>query len=103
MVLAGLQRPTAGRFFIGDTELTEAGAAAVTAAGGGIVPEDRHAVACVTALSVAENLSLHQLAQFTRFRMLCRGALRNRTRVTMGQRVPVRLDSVGCRIIIKKN
>ncbi len=33
MVLAGLQKPTAGRFLIGDTDLTEAGPAAVTAAG----------------------------------------------------------------------
>ena len=48
MVLAGLLRPTEGHFYIGGTDLTHAGAAAVTAAGGGIVPEDRHAVACVT-------------------------------------------------------
>lgn len=75
MVLAGLQRPTEGRFYIGDSELTHAGAAAVTAAGGGIVPEDRHAVACVTALSVAENMYLNKLGQFTRFGLLQRGAL----------------------------
>jgi len=75
MVLAGLLRPTEGRFFIGGTELTHAGAAAVTAAGGGIVPEDRHAVACVTAMSVAENLYLNKLDRFTRFGMLQRGAL----------------------------
>ena len=75
MVLAGLLRPTEGRFFIGDTELTHAGAAAVTAAGGGIVPEDRHAVACVTAMSVAENMFLNKLDRFTRFGLLQRGAL----------------------------
>ena len=46
---------------IGGTDLTHAGAAAVTAAGGGIVPEDRHAVACVTAMSVAENMFLNKL------------------------------------------
>ena len=75
MVLAGLQRPTEGRFYIGDSELTHAGAAAVTAAGGGIVPEDRHAVACVTALSVAENMYLNKLGEFTRFGLLQRRAL----------------------------
>jgi len=75
MVLAGLQRPTEGRFYIGETELTHAGAAAVTAAGGGIVPEDRHAVACVTALSVAENMYLNKLGGFTRFGLLQRRAL----------------------------
>jgi simple sugar transport system ATP-binding protein len=75
MVLAGLLRPTEGRFYIGDIELTHAGAAAVTAAGGGIVPEDRHAVACVTAMSVAENMYLNKLGRFTRFGLLQRRAL----------------------------
>jgi general nucleoside transport system ATP-binding protein len=75
MVLAGLMRPTEGRFFIGGTELTHAGAAAVTAVGGGIVPEDRHAVACVTAMSVAENMFLNKLDLFTRFGLLQRGPL----------------------------
>jgi general nucleoside transport system ATP-binding protein len=75
MVLAGLLSPTEGRYFIGETELTHAGAAAVTAAGGGIVPEDRHAVACVTAMSVAENMYLNKLDRFTRFGLLQRRAL----------------------------
>jgi general nucleoside transport system ATP-binding protein len=75
MVLAGLLRPTEGHFYIGGNDLTHAGAAAVTAAGGGIVPEDRHAVACVTAMSVAENMYLNKLDRFTRFGLLQRGAL----------------------------
>ena len=75
MVLAGLLRPTEGHFYIGGTDLTDAGAAAVTAAGGGIVPEDRHAVACVTAMSVAENMFLNKLDRFTRFGLLQRRAL----------------------------
>ena len=83
MVLAGLLRPTEGRFFIGGTELTHAGAAAVTAAGGGIVPEDRHAVACVTAMSVAENMFLNKLDLFTRFGLLQRGALNTAAQMQM--------------------
>jgi simple sugar transport system ATP-binding protein len=83
MVLAGLLRPTEGRFHIGDIELTYAGAAAVTAAGGGIVPEDRHAVACVTAMSVAENMYLNKLGQFTRFGLLQRRALHAAAQVQM--------------------
>jgi general nucleoside transport system ATP-binding protein len=75
MVLAGLLRPTEGHFYIAGRDLTHAGAAAVTAAGGGIVPEDRHAVACVTAMSVAENMFLNKLDRFTRFGLLQRGAL----------------------------
>ncbi len=83
MVLAGLLAPTEGRYFIGDTELTHAGAAAVTAAGGGIVPEDRHAVACVTAMSVAENMYLNKLDRFTRFGLLQRRALNEAAIVQM--------------------
>jgi simple sugar transport system ATP-binding protein len=83
MVLAGLLRPAEGRFFIGGAELTHEGAAAVTAAGGGIVPEDRHAVACVTALSVAENMFLNKLDRFTRFGFLQRRALNEATRTLM--------------------
>ena len=75
MVLAGLLRPTEGHFYIAGNDLTHAGAAAVTAAGGGIVPEDRHAVACVTAMSVAENMYLNKLDRFTRFGLLQRVAL----------------------------
>ena len=83
MVLAGLLAPTEGRYFIGDIELTHAGAAAVTAAGGGIVPEDRHAVACVTAMSVAENMYLNKLDRFTRFGLLQRRALNAAAEVQM--------------------
>ena len=83
MVLAGLLRPTEGHFYIGGTDLTHAGAAAVTAAGGGIVPEDRHAVACVTAMSVAENMFLNKLDRFTRFGLLQRGALNAATQKQM--------------------
>src|SRR5215510_2371623 len=83
MVLAGLLRPTEGHFYIGGSDLTHAGAAAVTAAGGGIVPEDRHAVACVTAMSVAENMYLNKLDRFTRFGLLQRGALNAATQKQM--------------------
>jgi len=83
MVLAGLLAPIEGRYFIGDTELTHAGAAAVTAAGGGIVPEDRHAVACVTAMSVAENMYLNKLDRFTRFGLLQRRALNEAAQLQM--------------------
>jgi ABC-type uncharacterized transport system ATPase subunit len=83
MVLAGLMAPTEGRYFIGETELTHAGAAAVTGAGGGIVPEDRHAVACVTAMSVAENMYLNKLDRFTRFGLLQRRALNEAAQLQM--------------------
>ena len=55
----------------------------MTAAGGGIVPEDRHAVACVTAMSVAENMFLNKLDRFTRFGLLQRGALNEAAQTQM--------------------
>ena len=76
MVLAGLQQPDSGRYFVNDEELTNAGPAAVTAAGVGIVPEDRHAIACVTGLTVAENVFLNKLDRFTKFGLLKRTELK---------------------------
>ena len=74
-VLSGLMQPSSGRFFVGETELTRASPAAITAAGAGIVPEDRHAVGCVPAMSLAENMFLNQLGRFTRFGLLRRAPL----------------------------
>ena len=75
MVLAGLTcgRPKAGSISATPISPRRRGEA-VTAAGGGIVPEDRHAVACVAAMSVAENMYLNRLDRFTRFGLLHRGA-----------------------------
>ena len=75
LILAGLERPSAGRWFVGDREMTRASPAEITAAGVGIVPEDRHAVGAVVEMSVAENLCLQNLAQYTRFGLVRRGAM----------------------------
>jgi len=53
------------------------------------VPEDRHAVGCITAMSLAENLMLNRLERFRRFGLLDRGALRRAAEETM-QRFDVR-------------
>jgi simple sugar transport system ATP-binding protein len=47
--------------------MTHASPRALTGAGMGVVPEDRHAEACVPALSVAENLFIDRLPEFRRF------------------------------------
>jgi simple sugar transport system ATP-binding protein len=49
----------------------------LTQAGCGVVPEDRHALACVTGMSVAENMMLDRLNRFRRFGLLDRAALRS--------------------------
>ena len=68
--LSGLAPTSGGRFFVGGVELTGAPSKAVTAAGAGIIPEDRHASGCVAAMSVAHNLMLGRLARYRRYGLL---------------------------------
>jgi ABC-type uncharacterized transport system ATPase subunit len=90
--LSGMMKPAAGRFFVNGKPLTGSAPQDITRAGVGIVPEDRHAVGCVTGLSVAENIFLNQLHKFTRRGMLDRGAMRAAARDLM-QRFDVRAAS----------
>ena len=48
-----------------DSEITQLRPNEITAAGIGIVPEDRHAVGCIAAMSVAENMYLNRLEALT--------------------------------------
>jgi general nucleoside transport system ATP-binding protein len=75
-VLSGMLPASQGRFFVGGAELTGRTPRQITAAGVGVVPEDRHAVACFTGMSVAENLFIHRLGRFNRWGLLDRQALR---------------------------
>ncbi|WP_299542113.1 ABC transporter ATP-binding protein [uncultured Streptomyces sp.] len=75
-VLGGALAPDAGTLEVAGTDLTGATPRVRTAAGLGIVPEDRHHEGCVPELSVAENLFLGRLGAFRRFGgLLDRGAL----------------------------
>jgi simple sugar transport system ATP-binding protein len=93
-VLAGMLPPTEGRIHLGETELTGRSPKHITAAGVGIVPEDRHAVGCVTAMSLAENIYLNRLDEFTRLGFLKRGALESAA-ATIMQRFDVRARGPG--------
>ena len=75
LILAGLARPTEGRVFVGGRNLTGRLPGEITAAGVGIIPEDRHRVACIAGMSVAENLFMGRLRRFTRWGLLRRKAL----------------------------
>ncbi len=90
-ILSGMLRPTGGHFFLQprNQELTSRRPRDITAAGVGVVPEDRHAVGCITAMSVAENLFLGRLPAFARFGLLRRGAVRS-TAAALMQRFDVR-------------
>jgi ABC-type uncharacterized transport system ATPase subunit len=88
-VLSGMAPASDGRFFIRGQDMTLASPKALTAAGVGVVPEDRHAVACVTGMSLAENLVLNRLDRFRRYGLLDRAALRSAAMALM-QRFDVR-------------
>ncbi|MDE1179113.1 ABC transporter ATP-binding protein [Paraburkholderia sp.] len=76
-VLAGMMPAAGGRFFIAGNDMTQASPRALTQAGVGIVPEDRHAVGCVTGMSLADNLLLNHLDRYTRGGFLRRRAMRD--------------------------
>jgi len=82
-ILAGLADASSGQITVDGTDLTGAAPKDITACGVGIVPEDRHAVACVTALSIAENLCLGATERYSRFGLLDRGAMSKATAALM--------------------
>jgi simple sugar transport system ATP-binding protein len=75
-VLSGMLPASAGRFFVKGEELTGRTPRQITAAGVGVVPEDRHTVGCITGMSVAENLFIGRLGGFRRYGLLDRRAMR---------------------------
>jgi general nucleoside transport system ATP-binding protein len=90
--LSGMTAPHGGRVYIGGRDMSGASPRALTAAGVGVVPEDRHAVGCITEMSLAENLLLNRLERFRnrrRLGLLNRGALRAAAQELM-QRFDVR-------------
>ena len=68
-VLSGMAAPASGHIFLGDIETTHATPKQITAAGIGVVPEDRHAVGCIVEMTVAENMFLNRLEDFTSIRL----------------------------------
>ena len=82
-VLSGMLKPSSGRFFIAGEEMTGRTPRELTAAGAGVVPEDRHAVGCVLEMSLAHNMLLDRLDRFTRFGLLDRGAIEAQAQALM--------------------
>lgn len=74
-VLGGMTTSTSGQFFLGNRELTGRQPKEISDAGVGFVPEDRHAVGCITAMSVADNMFLGRTGRFTRYGLLNRKAM----------------------------
>ncbi|MBB2943069.1 simple sugar transport system ATP-binding protein [Actinoplanes lutulentus] len=69
-VLSGALVPDAGTVELAGEDLTRATPARRTAAGLGVVPEDRHHEGCVPELDVATNLYLGRLGEYRRFHVL---------------------------------
>jgi general nucleoside transport system ATP-binding protein len=86
-VLSGMTAPSSGRIFVGDLETTHLRPKELTAAGVGVVPEDRHAVGCVLEMTVAENLFLNRLQSFTSF-----GFLRRKELIRAARELMTRFD-----------
>lgn len=74
-VLSGTRKPSAGQIFLKDKPMTGASPAEFTAAGVGRIPEDRHA-GIVGELTVAENLVLDQIQNFSTNAVLDRKQIR---------------------------
>ncbi|MCC8953101.1 ABC transporter ATP-binding protein [Bradyrhizobium sp. Pear77] len=83
LILAGLASPSAGAIVVGGTPVAGCTPQEITDAGVGIVPEDRHAVACIRELSVAENLFLGAIGKFSRFGLLDKSARRKAAEAMM--------------------
>ncbi|WP_342711799.1 ABC transporter ATP-binding protein [Bradyrhizobium sp. B124] len=83
LILAGLASPSAGAIVVGGTPVGGCTPQEITDAGVGIVPEDRHAVACIRELSVAENLFLGAIGKFSRFGLLDKSARRKAAEAMM--------------------
>lgn len=88
-ILAGMESATAGRWFVSGTELTHASARKITSAGVGIVPEDRHLVGAIGQMSVADNLFINRMHQFSRFGLIDR-AQQRKTAIEFIQHYDVR-------------
>ena len=74
-VISGMAKPSGGHVYLANVETTDLSPKELTAAGIGVVPEDRHSVGCVLEMSVAENMFLNRLEGFTSFGFLRRKEL----------------------------
>lgn len=75
-VLAGTLKPSHGKILVGGKDLTGSAPADFTAHRVGRIPEDRH-LGVIGELTVAENLALENIEQFTRSGMLDWKAIQN--------------------------
>ena len=85
LALAGLLPLVAGRYFSGDVELSGATPGAVSAAGVGIIPEDRHALGGILGMAIDDNIFLGALDPFRRGPFVDRKGMRRATEALIEQ------------------
>jgi general nucleoside transport system ATP-binding protein len=88
-VLSGMTAATEGAFSVDARAMTKLSPKGLTAAGIGVVPEDRHREGCVPGMSLSLNLALNRLTRFRRFGLVDRAALATEARAQM-QRFDIR-------------
>jgi ABC-type uncharacterized transport system ATPase subunit len=84
-ILAGAQQPTRGTQQLAGHDVTRLRPRERARLGLAVIPEDRHVEACIDGLSIAENLVLGELPQFSRFGLLRRGAIAERAKRLMSE------------------
>jgi len=82
-ILAGAQAATRGELCLAGHDVAELQPRELAALGLAVIPEDRHTEACIEGLSIAENLVLGELPQYSRFGLLRRGAIAARAKQLM--------------------
>ncbi len=96
-IIAGLQRPTSGEWYIGDRDMTRATPRQITREGVGIVPEDRHSVAIASGMTVAENMLNNRMGGLARLGLIDSGTMKAQTRELM-ERFDVRATGPDARM-----
>jgi general nucleoside transport system ATP-binding protein len=84
-ILAGAQEPTRGEQQLAGKDVTGLRPRERARLGLAVIPEDRHLEACIDGLSIAENLVLGDLPDFSRFGLLRRGAIAARAKELMAE------------------
>lgn len=76
-ILAGMLPATKGSFIFNRIDCTHTSPKQLTKLGMGVIPEDRHDAGCITQMSLAENILLNHLDDYTKFGFLNRTKLKS--------------------------
>lgn len=75
-ILSGMLTRSIGQIFLDGQDISVAQPKKLTALGMGVVAEDRHATGCITQMSLAENILLNQIDQYSHFGLIRRKKLK---------------------------